>query len=37
MENEGIPVPQCELLAQYFTPQAHVARDWALASKAGQR
>jgi alpha-L-fucosidase len=38
MENEGIPVPQYELLAQYFAPQAHVARDWArLARKAGQR
>ena len=38
MENEGIPVPQYELLAQHFTPPPHAAREWArLARRAGQK
>ncbi|MBV9182704.1 MAG: alpha-L-fucosidase, partial [Acidobacteria bacterium] len=38
MENEGIPVPEYELLAQHFIPQPNVARQWAqLARRAGQR
>jgi alpha-L-fucosidase len=38
MENEGIPIPQYELLAKHFTPRPNAAREWArLARKAGQK
>jgi len=38
MESEGIPIPQYELLAQYFKPKPGVAREWArLARRSGQK
>ncbi len=38
MEDEGIPIPQYELLAKHFTPKPHAAREWAkLAKQAGQK
>jgi alpha-L-fucosidase len=38
MEEEGIPIPQYELLAKHFTPKPHAAREWArLAKQAGQK
>jgi alpha-L-fucosidase len=37
-ENEGVPIPQYELLAKHFHPKPDAARDWArLAKKAGQK
>ncbi|HEV2495679.1 MAG TPA: alpha-L-fucosidase [Terriglobia bacterium] len=38
MEEEGIPIPQYELLAKHFVPKPHAAREWAkLAKQAGQK
>jgi len=38
MENEGIPVPEYELLAKRFKPKPNAARAWAkLAKQAGQK
>jgi alpha-L-fucosidase len=38
LENEGIPIPQYEILAKHFKPKENAARDWArLAKKAGQK
>ena len=38
MENEGIPVPEYELLAKRFRPKPNAARAWAkLAKQAGQK
>src|SRR5579872_3287887 len=38
MEEEGIPVPEYEKLADRFTPKPNAARDWAkLAKRAGQK
>src|SRR5205085_1610899 len=38
MENEGIPVPEYEQLAQRFKPKPNAARDWArLAKVAGMK
>jgi alpha-L-fucosidase len=38
MEEEGIPVPQYELLAKHFNPKPNAARAWAkLAKQAGQK
>jgi alpha-L-fucosidase len=37
-EQEGIPIPQYEILAKHFKPKPNAARDWArLAKAAGQR
>jgi alpha-L-fucosidase len=38
MEEEGIPIPQYELLARHFVPKPHAAWEWAkLAKQAGQK
>lgn len=38
MENEGIPIPEYEKLAQLFRPKPGCAREWArLAKRAGQK
>ncbi len=38
MEQEGIPIPQYELLAKHFNPKPNAARAWAkLARQAGQK
>jgi alpha-L-fucosidase len=38
MENEAVPVPEYEQLAQRFTPKPNAARDWArLARRAGMK
>jgi alpha-L-fucosidase len=38
MEQEGIPIPEYEKLAQTFRPKPNAARDWArLARKAGMK
>lgn len=37
-EQEGVPIPQYEILAKHFKPKPNAARDWArLAKKAGQK
>jgi alpha-L-fucosidase len=37
-EQEGIPIPQYEILARHFKPKPNAARDWARVAKAaGQR
>jgi alpha-L-fucosidase len=37
-EQEGIPIPQYELLARHFNPKPNAAREWArLAKRAGQK
>ncbi len=38
MDEEGIPIPQYERLAQHFIPRPHAAREWArIAKRAGQK
>jgi alpha-L-fucosidase len=37
-EQEGVPIPQYEILAKHFKPKPNAARDWArLAKRAGQK
>jgi alpha-L-fucosidase len=37
-ENEGVPIPQYEILAKHFHPKPNAARDWArLAKRSGQK
>ena len=37
-EQEGVPIPQYEILAKHFHPKPNAARDWArLAKRAGQK
>jgi alpha-L-fucosidase len=37
-EQEGVPIPQYEILARHFKPKPNAARDWArLAKRAGQK
>jgi alpha-L-fucosidase len=37
-EQEGVPIPQYEILAKHFHPKPNAARDWArLAKAAGQK
>ncbi|HEY4051470.1 MAG TPA: alpha-L-fucosidase, partial [Acidobacteriaceae bacterium] len=38
LEQQGIPIPQYEILAKHFHPKPNAARDWArLAKRAGQK
>jgi alpha-L-fucosidase len=38
LEQQGVPIPQYEILAKHFHPKPNAARDWArLAKRAGQK